>query len=82
MAKERLYEFEGQMRTINEIMAMIPKYKKSNIYDYLNRGYKSRQEILGFEPEIVAKNKHSEAVKKNPWHGWRHSRKEANFKNA
>lgn len=39
----RLYEFEGAMRTLREIGAMVPCLSASAIRNYLRAGIKTRQ---------------------------------------
>ena len=49
MQEIKRYEFEGAMRTISEVTALVPALKRSAVALRLERGMTTRQEMLLFD---------------------------------
>lgn len=53
MQEIKRYEFEGAMRTISEVTALVPALKRTAIALRLERGMTTRKEMLLFDVEAA-----------------------------
>jgi len=58
----KTYEFEGKMMTIAEIHAIVPAISKYCVRDYLNKGMKTKKEMLIYRPNFTANGRKGRAA--------------------